>query len=161
MTSTQELCVKLIGSEEEALKISSIRNECASFMTHDASIINDSQQLKWYRESYLGMAASGEMMVYLIVLPNTNQDIGFGVVRAKDSQYWLTGGLREKYRGKGYGKALFKSLIKMVPSNEVWLDVLKTNSVGQHIYHQLGFTDVSKEKNEHGQDIVIMQLKKS
>jgi ribosomal protein S18 acetylase RimI-like enzyme len=108
---------------------------------------------------YKKMAEKREMVCYLLNSPES-EPIGFGVVRLIDGKYWLTGGLLEKERAKGYGQILFQKLVEVTPSNEVWLDVLTTNKVGQHVYQKLGFREVERSKKDKGKKLIIMKLLK-
>lgn len=144
----------------DAMEMRKIRNECASFMTHDTSIITVARQKKLYFGGYTAAAKQGTMTCYLITLADSQKPIGYGVVRLKDGKYWLTGGLLAKYRGQGYGQFLFSELIRLTPDNEVWLDVLETNEVGRHIYNKLGFKEVGTEKNNSGKKLIVMKTDK-
>lgn len=152
--------IKPVANLEEALVMRTVRNECNKFMTHDTSTISIERQVNWFLENYKKMSESGEMNAYLLYKAD-GKAIGYGIVRLKDRKYWLTGGLVKKERGNGFGEILFKQLIDLAPKNEVWLDVLKTNKPGIHVYEKLGFKEVETTKNDKGKKLVIMKFDKN
>jgi ribosomal protein S18 acetylase RimI-like enzyme len=67
--------------------------------------------------------------------------IGFGYCRHDGNETYVTGGLREKYRGKGYGRKLFLHLLKAAKdfNTRITLEVLNTNERAKGLYESIGF----------------------
>ncbi len=145
----------------DAMAIRAVRNECNEFMTHDPSKIGILRQLNWYFRNYRPSQENKKLVCYLFWKENSATPIGYGVIRFNDKKYWLTGGIIQKERGKGFGKILFQKLIERTPSNEVWLDVLETNQIAYRLYKKLGFRKIRQSKNEQDKNIIIMSLRKN
>jgi ribosomal protein S18 acetylase RimI-like enzyme len=141
----------------DALEIRDIRNQCRNYMTNDTSEINSIQQLLWYFKIYKRRNKNGEMTCFLFKSNSAN--LGFGLIRKLSGKYWITGGLMPDQRGKGFGKILFRSLIKKIPSSEVWLEVLSSNNIAKKIYKDLGFEKM-KNPTRESRKIEVMRLKK-
>lgn len=151
--------LKEVTSLEDALIVKDIRNECRKFMTHDTTEITLERQVNFFLNIYKSKAAVGELKLSLYYVKE--EPVGFGLVKFSENKYWITLGLKEDYRGKGYGKDLFDKLVKTVPSgHEVWLDVLESNKAGHHIYEKYGFEEVSRPKNEAGKKLILMKYSK-
>lgn len=146
-----------IGNFYEALKVREIRNECREFMTNDTSKISFIKQVFWYFKVYKEENKKGNLMCY--IFKNELNNSGFALVRRSSGRYWITGGLKSSERGKGLGKTLFKNLIKVIPTKEIWLEVLDSNIAAKKIYSTLGFKKLRK-KDSNGQRILVMRLNK-
>lgn len=55
-----------------------------------------------------------------------------------------------RFQGKGYGKQLLEHLIAQLQHQKIttlWLEVRESNRIAQHLYHSLGFNEVTIRKN--------------
>ena len=145
-----------VYSREQAMKMRDIRNQVAPFMTHNNQEISIEQQLLWFATKYRPARRHKEMVAYLIKeedLSEVSQGIisydyiGYGLIQTKDNRKWLTGGLIESARGKGYGQKLFEFLRDEV-GKPVYLDVRNTNTHAYELYKKIGFKDIVEESND-------------
>ena len=129
----------------EAQSIRRIRNSFADRMTHDTRPIRDDQQAYWFKEVYQPAHRNGEMTAYVGSIDGT--PMAYGMVSRRDDKLWLTGGIREIYRGEGYGEDLFRHLadIALEQDPSVYLDVLDTNTSARNLYRKLGFNAIQSE----------------
>lgn len=116
-----------------------IRNECREFMTKSTEIISREDQQKWFSEldrDNIKMYIMYESLLGIVFSP-----VGFGYCRHVDDETYLTGGLMDFARGKGYGKILFKHLLEKAKTfnTRITLEVLQTNIVAQKLYTSIGF----------------------
>ncbi len=139
----------------DALKIRKIRNECREYMTNNTSEIDVRKQISWYFNIYRKENNKNKMTCFLFRVKKKNA--GFALIRMELKKYWITGGLTHEYRGKGLGKVLFANLLKEIPSDEVWLEVLNTNEAAKKIYKELGFRKIS-EKDINDKKVSVMKL---
>lgn len=147
-----------IKSVFDALQVREIRNQCRFFMTNDVSELSIVKQLYWYFFLYKKKNKEGTLRCFL--LKSSTKSLGFGVIREIHGTYWLTGGLGEKYRGKGIGTVLFQKIIQKAPSPIIWLEVLESNSVARKLYKKLGFKK-SSEKYKNRKKIFVMNLRRA
>lgn len=128
-----ELAEVVDGEFDTLETIRNIRNSCREFMTNNTNYISEEQQIEWFNsvdhdvlKLYAGRV-SGEV-------------VGYGIVRIEDGDAWLTGAILSSYRGYGYGRRLFVSLISLVPAGvETKLTVRDTNTNAINLYKALGF----------------------
>lgn len=117
-----------------------IRNECRTFMTNNTEEISPQQQQEWF--AHLDRT---EIIPYLFVegfegvcfLP-----IGYGLLRFRDNETLLTGGLKADQRDKGLGTELFLCLIdkaKELSTKPIHLEVQRKNVRAYRLYRRLGF----------------------
>lgn len=132
--------VKKVTSLKDAMIMREIRNECRDFMTNDQSYIGAGRQLWWY----IRYAITPYLKAYLYYYKG--EPFGFGLVRGNI----ITGGLKEKYRGKGLGEQLFKDLCERT-ENMTWLNVFADNIPAYTLYKKIGFKEYEKR---HG--LIIM-----
>jgi ribosomal protein S18 acetylase RimI-like enzyme len=147
-----------INSLLQALQLKNIRNQCRRFMTNDTSKINSVRQIYWFYKIYKKENGEKKNTCYLFRVGK--EIVGFGVIRKFSNKYWITGGLEKNQRGKGMGRILFKELIENTPTNEVWLEVLDSNTVAKNLYLNLGFKHQAK-KTLNGRKINVMRLVKN
>lgn len=88
----------------QAITIANIRNECRAFMTHDTAVISRNQQIEWFQKIYLPNYDLGTMIALLMLIEG--RTIGFGFISKRHGKWWISGGIRERYRGQGYGLSL-------------------------------------------------------
>lgn len=146
-----------INGFSDALKVRDIRNQGRTKMTNHTSFIGFIDQLKWYFLTYRKEHDNKKLFCYLMKVDERN--VGFGLIIKREGLFWITGGISDNFRGKGYGKKLFTEIVKKVPSSEVCLEVLEANIPAKKIYTKLGFRK-TKEIKRNGKNIIIMKLKK-
>lgn len=127
----------------QTLTMREIRNEVREFMTHNQEKIGLWQQVVWFFRVYNPRRKKGLMQAFL--LKDDPLTIGFGLINEKEGKYWVTGGVREVWRGQGYGRFLFSVLtgITLQTEPEVWLDVFRKNVKAANLYRKLGYKSVS------------------
>ena len=151
----QEYELSPIKNIFDALEVRKIRNQGRTSMTKDTSEISIKNQFEWYFKTYKEASKRKEMICYLFKFNGINS--GFGFIRRTSDKYWITGGIATDQRGKGLGKILFQHIIKEVPSETVWLEVLDSNIIAKKIYFGLGFKKV-REFSRNGNNISVMKL---
>jgi GNAT superfamily N-acetyltransferase len=120
-----------------------IRNSCRLFMTNNQNEITKEQQIEWF------INKDSKTIPYVFLVDSL--PVGYGLIAYKDlGRPWLSGGLLENYRGKGYGKILFQSLVGNCKSKKdpnVYLDVFKDNIPAIETYQKIGF-DITESKKD-------------
>lgn len=137
---TPDLFFLPVNDLEQAQIMREIRNECKDFMTKSTDYITEEQQEKWFNN----LDKENIKMFLLCRLNDENVDIlGFGYAKHDGDESYLTGGIREKYRGNKYGEVLFSHLLESAKSfnTRITLEVLVTNTVAQNLYKKIGFTE--------------------
>lgn len=121
--------------DAEGMRIA--RNEGRQFMTRNPFEISVDEQLEWFTK--LDRTRTIPFVARLI---REDLCIGYGLLRLIDGRWWLSGGLREAWRGQGYGKQLFAALTDRVHTTRkiAWLEVRKDNEPAFRTYQSLGFT---------------------
>lgn len=132
--SEPSLRIRPALTEQDFEEVRRIRNECRLYMTRNRGLITKEEQAEWM-----------QTRPYLRILEVNDEIAGFGLVTSDDEGDWLTGALREKFRGKGYGRFIFQELIKR--SERPMLEVLGTNDRAYHLYLSLGFIEVGRSEN--------------
>lgn len=143
-----------IGNVLEAFEVRSIRNECKSFMTNNNNDIGIIKQFVWYFWTYLINERKHGTICYLFRTDKIS--CGYGLIRKSSGKYWITGGLKESFRGRGLGKILFENLIKSTPSSSVWLEVKNSNDKAISLYKSFGFQKMHNFRSKKG--ISVMRL---
>ena len=70
----------------------------------------------------------------------------------------------KEHRGKGYGKMVLEALIQLAADSGMSfmeLEVRRSNTVAQNLYHALGFIDVGYRKryySDNNEDALVMVL---
>ena len=93
-----------IKSVSDAQVLRRIRNECKDFMTRSTEYITEEKQTEWFN----GLDKDN-IKLYLMWIAHHGvafEVIGFGYCKKDENETYLTGGLKEELRGKGYGKLL-------------------------------------------------------
>lgn len=116
-----------------------IRNECREYMTKSSEIISKEDQKKWFSE--LDRDNIKMYIMYESHLGVAFTPIGFGYCKHVDDETYLTGGLLDFVRGKGYGRLLFQHLLDKAKTfnTRITLEVLQTNDVALKLYTSIGF----------------------
>jgi ribosomal protein S18 acetylase RimI-like enzyme len=133
---------KPIVDIEQAQIMREIRNECRDYMTRDTSFITEEQQEKWFNS--LDKQNIKMFLAYILHHGAIVDIIGFGYCVHKDNETYLTGGLGQSNRGKGYGKKLFLYLIEAAKTygTTITLEVLNTNMRAKRLYSSIGFREI-------------------
>jgi ribosomal protein S18 acetylase RimI-like enzyme len=150
------LVFRPVKSRSQLEHLRRIRNQCAEFMTNFRTFISKKEQKHWWK--HLDRDKYRVFLCYLIIDSQfIDSPIGYGLIYEdhKHRKSWITGGLREKVRNKGLGKALFKGLIQL-SKYEPWLEVLNENPRARKLYDGLGFQEV-ETNNPH---VTTMVFKK-
>lgn len=134
-----------IKSVSDAQVLRRIRNECKDFMTRSTEYITEEKQTEWFN----GLDKDN-IKLYLMWIAHHGvafEVIGFGYCKKDGNETYLTGGLKEELRGKGYGKVLFSHLLTQAKSfnTPITLEVLKTNERAKRLYESLGFSELSSD----------------
>lgn len=117
-----------------------IRNSCNEYMTRDRSSINIVRQLLYFLRYHM----VDKMSVLYIGEDKYHRPIAYGLISYDETLTpWISGGILPKYRGKGYGKELFKFLSESWQF-PVWLEVLASNSIAFKLYNGLGFVETGR-----------------
>lgn len=119
------------------------RNTCREFMTHDQRELSIDEQERWFKAIDRNLV---KPYVVFCPLQGSSPPIGFGIIKLYQDQWWVTGGLFPKWRGKGYGRDLFGTLADIVNfklMQTCWLDVFEDNIAAIRTYQKLGFVDVA------------------
>jgi ribosomal protein S18 acetylase RimI-like enzyme len=129
----------------EAQTLRDIRNECKDYMTRNTEYITEDQQVDWFNS-----LDRDSMKIYLIYMYNEEvmvDVVGFGYCKRDENETYLTGGIKENHRGKGYGKLLFSYLLEQAKSfnTPITLEVLNTNTRAKNLYESLGFVEIKKD----------------
>lgn len=139
------LAVREIATAREALDIAFVRNTGREFMTGNSSYITVAEQLAWYEELYKPANRMGVLYAfagYIATMP-----VAYGLVALRDEDYWVTGVIHDKYRGKGHGEQLFRHLSEFALgiAPRVMLDVYEHNDRALALYGKLGYEVMFKE----------------
>lgn len=134
-----------IKSVSDAQVLRRIRNECKDFMTRSTEYITEEKQAEWFNK-----LDRDNIKLYLMWIAHHGvafEVIGFGYCKKDETETYLTGGLKEELRGKGYGKVLFSHLLTQAKSfnTPITLEVLKTNERAKRLYESLGFSEISSD----------------
>lgn len=127
----------------ESLRL--IRNECKEYMTRYNKEISKEQQTKWF------LSIDKNKTIPFLFFENKNP-IGYGLITFEENISLISAGIIEKYRGLGHGKILFNLLInecKKLNSDDIKLEVLKTNIRAYKLYKKLGFKIVSEDQDKY------------
>lgn len=129
-----------------------IRNDCRYFMTNDQQPISTPQQAKWY-ERY---RKDDNLRAFLGSIQDTpiRYPVAFGLIRHVGDRDWITGGVRQIYRGKGYGHRMFQFLTETA-RKPAYLDVLVTNIKAIALYGDLGWNIEGHDIRAAGEVIVM------
>lgn len=145
-----EAGLKLLGvpvvTAEQAEVMRVIRNQCRLYMTRNTNSIGPDEQLSWWltidkRANRLFLFKVIDQPVAGVV---SEAEVGYGLCRLIGGKWWLSGGLRNEWQGKGLGKQLFGFLAEQA-GLPVWLEALEHNTRAVNTYTGLGFREVSRE----------------
>lgn len=137
-------------NDDEWETLRRIRNECASFMTGSSAEITPEQQ-KAFRESARG---NPDILVYLARA--NGYIVGFGLITKRiirgesGEQYngrWITLGITEPERGKGYGKKIYEALVGL--RGMLFAEIREDNEASKNAAVQAGYRRVGRSADQH------------
>jgi RimJ/RimL family protein N-acetyltransferase len=169
--------------EEEDLEfIREIRNDKDLYQFLGTfEIISKRKQIKWFES-----LQNDDSKMYLIFekygfdeeekkqnpLPNIRKKLGYVRVTQIDKinmSICVGGDIQKGYRGKGYGKEMYKLIFDLcfnkLNMNRVWLFVLENNERAINLYTKMGFKEEGRQrkaifKNGNYFDYVMMSILK-
>lgn len=145
----------------EALIMRRIRNACREFMTHNNGHIGLLRQIVWFYTAY----ARGRSLAFQAFVWRMNgRPVGYGIVRVANDKWWVTGGLIESARGKGFGRKIFETVTRVchIVGEDAWLDVFRDNRPAVELYYSLGYKLAqSYDRPEDGKRILVMRRNKN
>lgn len=117
----------------------------------------------WSRESFYHDITENECARYVVIRENGTVIAYAGVWFVLDEGHITNIAVRRDRRGMGYGRAVLSALIQLAADsgmNWMTLEVRRSNTVAQSLYHKLGFIDVGYRKRyyENVEDALIMAL---
>ena len=117
----------------------------------------------WSRKSFYHEVTENECARYVVVRENGIAIAYAGMWFVLNEAHITNIAVHPEYRGKGYGRMVTEALIQLAAdSGMTWmtLEVRRTNTVAQSLYHNLGFIDVGYRKRyyENQEDALIMAL---
>lgn len=144
-TSDEHLLFTKIESLSDAQVMRQIRNDCREYMTKSTVYISEENQKNWFNNL-------DQDKIKMFLMWNVHHGVifeimGFGYCRNVDDETYLTGGILENYRNKGYGKKLFSHLLEEAKSfnTKITLEVLNSNARAEKVYRSIGFVPVYKD----------------
>jgi len=136
----EALTLTTVTTPKLALLMAQIRNGCRAYMTRDTREIDPLTQLDWFQREYL---PEDKPLRGYVAFVDTDA-VGYGLIRLEERIIWVSGGLRQRFRGKGYGRQLFRLLTDW-PGIPVYLEVLRSNERARRLYTSLGFEIVDEQ----------------
>lgn len=139
--------IEAVTTMRDAQDIRAIRNSIASFLTHDQRMIRDDTQAWWFDNIYKPAHAKGDMHAFKGSVDGL--PMAYGLVNNIDGKFNLTGGIREIFRGEGFGRELFQFLTDFTLAHcadIVYLDVAMSNAPARALYESLGFEETHRQE---------------
>lgn len=127
------LSLEPVKNYAEALAVALIRNECCRWMTHNDKPLNVTQQLRFFER------LKHDKKLALFICRAGDVPCGYALIKRVGRKAWLTAGIATLFRGKGFGRFVFQTLIWLCGSRQKWLEVLRTNRRAIRLYKNLGF----------------------
>lgn len=158
--------IRPLAGPLDALRMRAVRNAVRANMTRDVRHIGVVRQLRWWWTRYRRWAREDAFRAWLVW--QAGRCVGYGIVRAEGSRWWVTGGLLPEARGKGLGQALFRFLTieaaarseALGDPTEAWLEVLADNAPAVRLYERLGYrvwaANFFRGANEGERQITVM-----
>ncbi len=127
----------------------------ASEITLKAADVSDLPEICRQNAVYFNTTEESEALIIdesmlndgMYMIKRNGETIGKINVEYNDDSAFIFGfGIKSEYRGKGYGKAAFAELLKIIKDkniNEVQLDVATKNKNALNLYKSFGFEEMS------------------
>lgn len=118
--------------------------------------------IPWSRESFLREVTENQCARYLVMREDGECVAYAGMWFVLDEAHVCNVAVRPDCRGKGYGKRIFTALIDLAKANSMammTLEVRRSNTVAQNLYHACGMLDVGYRKRyyeDNKEDALIM-----
>ena len=117
----------------------------------------------WSKASFYREVTENACARYMVLREDGAAVAYAGVWFVLDEGHITNIAVRPDRRGLGYGERVTRALIQLaVDSGMSWmtLEVRRSNTVAQNLYHKLGFIDVGYRKRyyENSEDALIMAL---
>jgi ribosomal protein S18 acetylase RimI-like enzyme len=146
--STDGISLKPVSRYLDAMVMRGIRNECRGYMTNNTSHITVRQQSEWWGK----VKHDPSWLLYLLY--HHDVAVGYGIVRIRDGQHWVTGGLIASARGHGLGRFLFARLTEIASADHcAYLEVRRDNHRAINLYSTLGYRYLGESRP----DILLMR----
>lgn len=120
--------------------------------------------IPWSRESFAREVLDNRCARYLVLLKYGRVVAYAGTWFVLDEGHITNIAVHPAYRGQKYGEAITNALIQLAADSGIrfmTLEVRRTNTVAQSLYHKLGFVDVGYRKRyytDNNEDALIMAL---
>lgn len=120
-------------------------------------------QTPWSRESIVREVTENACARYVVARKDGVAIAYAGVWFVLDEGHITNIAVHPDYRGQGYGERVTRAMIQLAADsgmNWMTLEVRRSNTVAQSLYHKLGFIDVGYRKRyyENSEDALIMAL---
>ena len=117
----------------------------------------------WSRESFEKEVTENKCARYLVLKEDGACVAYAGMWLVLDEGHVTNIAVREDRRGMGYGEQVTRAMIQLAADsgmNWMTLEVRRSNTAAQNLYHKLGFIDVGYRKRyyENTEDALIMAL---
>ena len=117
----------------------------------------------WSRESFLREVTENACARYMVLREDGVAVAYAGVWFVLDEGHITNIAVHPDRRGLGYGERVTRAMLQLAAdSGMTWmtLEVRRSNTVAQNLYHKLGFIDVGYRKRyyENSEDALIMAL---
>lgn len=128
------------AQDADMYDILDIRNSAREFFTHNNNYITTAEQYDWWKTK----EENGYSIWIVLYSDNDPGDCnmyiaGFAMLRTipDTGRVYATLALYEKYRGNGYGTAIYKFLVSQ--NVETWIDVRNDNIASIQAAYNAGF----------------------
>ena len=117
----------------------------------------------WSKASFYNEVTSNACARYMVLREDGVAKAYAGVWFVLDEGHITNIAVHPDRRGLGYGERVTRALIQLAADsgmNWMTLEVRRSNTVAQNLYHKLGFIDVGYRKRyyENSEDALIMAL---
>ena len=118
--------------------------------------------IPWSRESFLREVTENRCARYLVLREDGACVAYAGMWFVLDEAHVCNVAVRPDSRGLGYGKRIFTALIDLAMENSmamITLEVRRSNTIAQNLYHACGMLDVGYRKRyyeDNKEDALIM-----
>lgn len=125
----------------QAQHMRKVRNQCIDWLTHSTETIGWWQQRRWFLTTYFDGMLTKDIIGF--VAYRDKEPVAYGLITRRKGKYYLSGGVAAAERGKGYGRLIFKHMMRYVHQTlsepYVYLDVYDWNIAAKKLYKSLGF----------------------
>ena len=118
----------------------------------------------WSYEAFVREATENQAARYVVLLEDGVPVAYAGVWFVMDEGHITNVAVDKDHRGKGYGEMVVKALIQLAADSGMSymeLEVRRSNTVAQNLYHKLGFIDVGYRRRyyaDNNEDALLMVL---